>query len=118
MFGALVSGFAIVLLINVVNPEALIARTNLDRLEAGMRFDAYYLTPLSADAAPVLFAALPEISDKRVVPEADLTRTGTRRKPAPTPVERLIQRNKIRRFFTVSGRLSTTCCGQSGKDGG
>ena len=56
-----------------MNPAALIARTNLDRLEAGKRFDAYYLATLSADAAPVLFAALPKISDKRVVPEADLT---------------------------------------------
>jgi hypothetical protein len=72
-FGALVAGFAVILLINVMNPDALIARNNLDRLEAGKRFDAYYLTTLSADAAPVLFAALPEISDKRVVKETNLT---------------------------------------------
>jgi hypothetical protein len=35
-----------------MNPDALIARTNLQRLEEGKRFDAYYLTTLSADAAP------------------------------------------------------------------
>jgi hypothetical protein len=72
-FGALLSGFAAVLLINAMNPDALIARTNLQRLEEGKKLDAYYLTTLSADAAPVLFDALPEISGNRIVPEADLT---------------------------------------------
>ena len=65
-FGALLTGFAAILLINVMNPDALIARTNLDRLEEGERFDAYYLTTLSADAAPVLFEALPEIPEERL----------------------------------------------------
>ena len=72
-FGALLSGFAAVLLINAMNPDALIARVNLQRLEEGERFDAYYLTTLSADAAPVLFDALPELAGKRVAPEAGLT---------------------------------------------
>jgi hypothetical protein len=72
-FGALLSGFAVVFVVNAMNPDALIARTNLERLEEGKRFDAFYLTTLSADAAPVLFDALPEISEKCVVPEADLT---------------------------------------------
>jgi hypothetical protein len=72
-FGALLSGFAAVLLINAMNPDALIARVNLQRLEEGKRFDAYYLTTLSADAAPVLFDALPELAGKRVAPEADMT---------------------------------------------
>ena len=65
-FGALVTGFAAILLINVMNPDALIARTNVNRLEEGKRFDAYYLTTLSADAAPVLFEALPEIPEERL----------------------------------------------------
>lgn len=63
-FGALLSGFAAVILLNVVNPDAVIARVNIDRLENGERFDPYYLTTLSADAAPVLVAALPEIGGK------------------------------------------------------
>ena len=65
-FGALAAGFAAILLINVINPDALIARTNLDRLQEGKRFDAVYLTTLSADAAPVLFEALPEIPEERL----------------------------------------------------
>ena len=68
-FGALVTGFAAILIINAINPDALIARTNIARLEEGKRFDAYYLTVLSADAAPVLSDALPEIGDRRLSPE-------------------------------------------------
>ena len=49
------------------------ARINVDRMEAGKRFDAYYLTHLSADAAPVLVESLPHMSelDRRTI-EDDL----------------------------------------------
>jgi Domain of unknown function (DUF4173) len=59
-FGALLAAFAAVLTLNAINPDALIARTNLDRMQDGKRFDPYYLTTLSADAAPVLLDAFPE----------------------------------------------------------
>ena len=49
-----------------MNPDALIASTNIDRMEDGKRFDAYYLTALSADAVPVLVESLPEIGDTRL----------------------------------------------------
>jgi hypothetical protein len=49
-----------------MNPDALIADTNIDRMEEGKRFDASYLTTLSADAVPVLVESLPEIGDKRL----------------------------------------------------
>src|SRR3712207_2470315 len=65
-FGALLAGFAAIFAINVMNPDALIASTNIDRMEDGKRFDAYYLTTLSADAAPVLVESLPEIGDTRL----------------------------------------------------
>ena len=64
--GALIAGFAAILAINAMNPDALIASTNLERMEAGKRFDAYYLATLSADAAPVLVESLPEIGDTRL----------------------------------------------------
>jgi Domain of unknown function (DUF4173) len=63
-FGALLAGFAAIFAINAMNPDALIATTNIDRMEQGKRFDAYYLTTLSADAVPVLVDSLPEIGDK------------------------------------------------------
>jgi Domain of unknown function (DUF4173) len=65
-FGVLTTGFAAIVLINAINPDALIARVNVSRLEEGKRFDPYYLTTLSADAAPVLFEALPEIPEERL----------------------------------------------------
>ena len=72
-FGALVAGFAAILLINVANPDALIARVNLERMERGERFDACYLTGLSADAAPVLLEALPRLEgEARRTIEEDL----------------------------------------------
>jgi hypothetical protein len=62
-FGALLTSFAGILAINVINPDALIASTNIDRMEHGKRFDAYYL---SADPVPVLVESLPEIGDARL----------------------------------------------------
>jgi hypothetical protein len=65
-FGALLAGFAAIFAINAMNPDALIAGTNINRMEDGKRFDAYYLTTLSADAVPVLVESLPQIGDKRL----------------------------------------------------
>jgi Domain of unknown function (DUF4153) len=55
--GALVSGFAAILAVNVVNPDALIARTNLNR----PNLDLPYLMQLSDDATPELVKALPSL---------------------------------------------------------
>ena len=59
VFGALIAGFAAIFAINTMNPDALIASTNIDRMEDGRSFDAYYLTTLSADAVPVLVEFYP-----------------------------------------------------------
>lgn len=53
--GVLVAGFVATIALNVVNPDALIVRTNLDR----GRVDPSYLTSLSDDAVPALVARLP-----------------------------------------------------------
>ncbi|HEX7089141.1 MAG TPA: DUF4173 domain-containing protein [Longimicrobiales bacterium] len=58
-FGALVSAFAVAALLVAINPDAMIARTNLARQRAGEVFDAQYVTYLSGDAVPVLVPALP-----------------------------------------------------------
>jgi hypothetical protein len=62
--GVLTTGFVSILLINAMNPDALIARVNVDRMEAGKRFDAYYLTALSADAVPAMIEALPAMDEE------------------------------------------------------
>ena len=64
-FGALVAGFAAIFAINVMNPDAIIARTNIERAEHGSELDVYYLTTLSADAVPVLVESFPEFGDRR-----------------------------------------------------
>ena len=51
------AGFAAVLAVNAVNPDAVIARTNIERARHGEELDAYYLNTLSADAVPVLVEA-------------------------------------------------------------
>ena len=56
--GALFAGFAAVAALNVLNPDALIARTNVAR----PRVDVGYLARLSDDATPALLRALPALS--------------------------------------------------------
>jgi hypothetical protein len=60
-FGALVSAFILAALLQAVNPDAIIVRTNLARAQAGAELDAAYISHLSADAAPAVIAALPQL---------------------------------------------------------
>jgi hypothetical protein len=60
-FGALAAGLSTVALLFVINPDAIVARTNVARMasaDASVRFDVAYATSLSADAVPVLIDAL------------------------------------------------------------
>jgi hypothetical protein len=68
-FGALITGLVAVALLNVLNPDALIVRTNIARIETGKEFDAPYLASLSADAIPSLLDSLPDMNedDRRAV---------------------------------------------------
>lgn len=54
--GALASALGVVFALHVVNPDALIARVNLARIEAGKSFDdEYVINSLSLDAVPELW---------------------------------------------------------------
>jgi hypothetical protein len=57
-FGAMVAGFLLIAVLHALNPDALIARTNLARARAGRAFDARYAANLSADAVPELVTGL------------------------------------------------------------
>jgi hypothetical protein len=70
--GVIASGMTAVLVLNVLNPDARIARTNLDRLNQGKRFDVTYVAFLSGDAVPALAAAV------KALPEADRCIAGRR----------------------------------------
>jgi hypothetical protein len=71
--GAMIAGFAATACINVVNPDALIARTNLSRPNVDMS----YLGSLSDDAVPTLVTKVPtlEPSLRRPLARALLQRT-------------------------------------------
>lgn len=60
-FGALVSAVVVVTALHGINPDAVIARTNLARERAGKELDAAYIAYLSGDAVPVLVPALPAL---------------------------------------------------------
>ncbi|MGE5327074.1 MAG: DUF4153 domain-containing protein [Deltaproteobacteria bacterium] len=62
IFGAMISGFLAIAALQAINPDALIARTNLARAREGRRFDARYVASLDADAVPELLAALPSLT--------------------------------------------------------
>ena len=51
------------MVLNVVNPEALVVRHNVAHAERTGRFDADYAVGLSADAVPALAAALPQLDE-------------------------------------------------------
>jgi hypothetical protein len=73
-FGAMMAGFLLVAALQVLNPDALIARTNMARSRAGHTFDAAYLSELSADAAPEIVAGLSTMNpvDRRKLAKAML----------------------------------------------
>jgi len=59
--GALLAGFLAIWTLDVLNPDALIAGNNLQRINAPQPVDGRYLGSLSADAVPTLVAALPSL---------------------------------------------------------
>ena len=61
-WGALWSAFVILGAVNVLNPDAYIARTNIRLMQEGRSFDAFYNANLSDDAVPVLLENLDEMS--------------------------------------------------------
>jgi len=67
-FGALVAGYLLIGALQLLNPDALIARANIARALAGKSFDARYAGHLSADAAPVLAKSLPALGPGVVSP--------------------------------------------------
>ncbi len=60
-FGAIATGFVTLATLNIVNPDAVIARTNLTRAEAGAEFDVEHAKRLSADAIPELVTRAPAL---------------------------------------------------------
>jgi hypothetical protein len=59
--GVVATGLAAILALNVLNPDALVARIDVDRARAARPLDVRYVTRLSADAVPTLVGRLDRI---------------------------------------------------------
>jgi hypothetical protein len=70
-FGALVQGFAVLAGLHLLNPDALIVRTNLARPTTEVPFDGRYAASLGADAVPALLDALPRLEPRAQCKAAD-----------------------------------------------
>lgn len=64
VFGAYLSILLFVAALHFVNPDALIARVNIERLSQGKFFDANYASGLSADAIPFLVGEFPAMNNE------------------------------------------------------
>ncbi len=62
-WNASLSALAMVAILNFVNPEDYVVRTNVNLMRAGRSFDAGYNSRLTADAVPALVEALPGLSE-------------------------------------------------------
>jgi len=60
---AVVAGLAMLLGLNIVNPEAMVVRHNVDRATQTEKVDPGYLAELSDDAVPDLVRALPRLPE-------------------------------------------------------
>jgi hypothetical protein len=58
-WGALWSAIVILGATNLMNPDALIVKTNAELMQKGRGFDVWYNSSLSDDAVPTLLEALP-----------------------------------------------------------
>jgi len=64
VFGALMQGLAVLAGLHLLNPDAFILKTNLNRPAAERPFDAKYALTLGGDAVPSLLTALPQLNEQ------------------------------------------------------
>jgi hypothetical protein len=57
------AGLVLLLVLNIVNPEAAVVRHNVDRAARTQKVDPIYLADLSDDAVPALVRALPRLPE-------------------------------------------------------
>ncbi len=74
-FGTLITIIAFLVGVNLINPDAFIARKNIEQFNKTGKIDVKYLTNLSADALPQILEILPHLSEEdRVIVEEALVR--------------------------------------------
>lgn len=63
-FGSIMAGLTCIAALYVLNPHALIAKVNIDRVASGKQYDVGYVAALSADAVPVLVGRLDRLPER------------------------------------------------------
>lgn len=63
--GSIATGLVYLLLVNIVNTDALIVQENIARYQQSGRLDSYYLSTLSFDATPTLVASLDAVKGEK-----------------------------------------------------
>jgi hypothetical protein len=104
--GAIIAVMGFLVTLNLLNPDAFIVRQNVARYWAGGDLDVPYLASLSADAVPVLVAAIADASgpDWEVSRPPCQPRTGlASQKACKTEMVRLVQRGLKVRFQNMQG---------------
>ena len=61
-FRSVLAGLSVLVILNLSNPEALIARSQIARSRGGAAVDVNYISKLSADATPTIAANLERLS--------------------------------------------------------
>ena len=64
VFGSLMQGLAVLAGLHLLNPDAFIIKTNLNRPAAERPFDAKYALTLGGDAVPALLDAIPQLNSE------------------------------------------------------
>lgn len=109
--GAVLAGFSLVLTLDLMNPDEMVARVNISRALEGKEFDANHASSLSADAVPALVQALPRLEeDDRCVLAARLLE---RWSPPETADWRVWNAGRARAWTAVgraTARLERTAC--------
>jgi hypothetical protein len=115
-FGVLMQAFAVLAGLHVLNPDAFIVGTNLNRPAAERPFDATYAASLSADAVPVLLEALPRLSVEDQCAVAD--RLSRRWDGDPPPDWRTWNwsRGRARHLVRQAARSFPTSCPKPSKE--
>jgi Domain of unknown function (DUF4153) len=113
--GALVAGYGLILALEVLNPDALIARTNLERAREGRKFDARYVASLSSDAVPQLVAALPQLSEEdRCIVSERLLKRWSRKEPGDWRTWNYARQEADKAMNSATPALRRTACSASG----
>ncbi|MBI1941008.1 MAG: DUF4173 domain-containing protein [Acidobacteria bacterium] len=120
VFGAMVAGFLSIGALHLMNPDALIIRTNLARVDEDRSFDAKYAARRNADAVPALIAGLPRLSHEDQCTVAGIV---LHRWPPPPSVDwrtwnlaRSRARRMVRENLTTLRAVKSSCPKESQPD--